>query len=450
MKPTDTLKNMCLIITCLFLFRPATFAHAPSEDYYFTYLTTTDGMAQNMVNHIYKDSRGFMWIATWNGLNRYDGYEFIRYGKYTGNNSLNSLFVRKVIEDDHRRLWVATEEGINVIDLISGNIEDIKPYCEINPIFKAPVNTFLKDDTGALWIGFDGGLALVSFHPDGRIHRIEMIHEEEGADVLSLCMDKNRTIWVGYRRHGLRTLRKISESTFEMAFAPGDLGQVYTGTVFALYPDHDQMWVGTDIGLFRYDFLSGQHTHYRNDPANPTSLVQDFVKDIVSDKEGNIVVATYKGLAVYDKEKDHFLQITSSPYSSGGLNNNFCSSLFMDEYGTIWIGTEKGGINRMVWKGDMFNIFRHNSQDPFSISPNPVNAIFEDSRGTIWVGTVEGGLNKWQQDTGRFIHYRSDDRSPSSLSHNTVCYITEGGGYLWMATWGGGDQSHEIIPGRSF
>ena len=156
------------------------------------------------------------------------------------------------------------------------------------------------------------------------------------------------------------------------------------------------------------------------------------------DEEGNLFVATYKGLSIYNKQADNFLQIASDPGSPDHLNNHFVNSLYVEPTGILWIGTEKGGVNKMIRKEVMFDLYRHDSKQPASLSANPVNAIYEDSRGTLWIGTVEGGLNKRNADKKTFNHFIHQPGNPSTLSHDAVCFIAEGDGYLWVATWGGG------------
>ncbi|MCD8042494.1 MAG: response regulator [Tannerellaceae bacterium] len=428
-----------LIIVFLSLFIGRVSGHLSVDDYHFSYLTARDGMAQNTVNHIYKDSYGFMWFATWNGLNRFDGYEFIRYGRHTEKDAIQSLFVNTIAEDNYKTLWVGTEEGVSLIDLSSGKVKDIavKPYAG-HKIFTASIHSFALDSIGNLWIGYEGGLATVSFQPSGEIAMITSIQEEEGMAVLALYVDPRNRIWVGYRERGIRVLNWVSGQTFQLYPAPGNLPDIDQGTIFCFYPDNKSLWIGTDIGLFCYNPISGKYKHYKNNPLNPKSLLQDYVKDIIQTSDGNLVLATYKGICIMDKEKEEFLHISNNPDRNFGLSNNFCSSLYIDEHNTIWIGTEKGGVNKMDKKGDMFKTYRHNTSDPSSISPNPVNAIYEDQRGNIWVGTVEGGLNKLSHQSNSFLHFKYDVRNKNSLSHNAVCYIIEGGGYLWIATWGGG------------
>lgn len=409
------------------------------ESYNFSYLTADDGMAQNTVDYIYQDSRGMMWLATWNGLNRFDGYRFVRYSTQAGPDALNSLFVRTLVEDAHNYLWVGTEEGINRIDLSSGHVVPPEQAAIAgHPIFSTFINALLRDGEGRIWVGTSEGLFLVSLDGEGEIETIDPLRQGAEANVYSLCQMTDGTVWIGYHSGEIQSVSRLSEKAYQFEAAPEPLaGQEY-GEIFCLYPDGEELWIGTAQGLARYHTRTGAYRLYQNRPGDPSSLIQNYVKDITRDKEGNLIIATYKGLCIYNKERDNFLQISSEPDQEGKLNNNFVNSLYVEPGGTIWIGTEKGGINKMIKKQMVFELYRHNSKQLASLSPNPVNAVFEDSRHTLWIGTVEGGLNKRKAGSPTFEHYRHDPGNRHSLSHNSVCFITEGAGSLWIATWGGG------------
>ena len=407
--------------------------------YNFSYLTADDGMAQNTVDDIYKDSRGFMWFATWNGLNRFDGYEFIRYGTHSGPNSLNSPFVHTLVEDTYQCLWVGTEEGLNRIDLLSGKVLTLTDdSLSIDPHLSSSVNALLCDREGRIWVGTSMGVSIITLDEQGDIDEVDHLREGADAFVNAFCQDEDGTVWIGYRSGEIQSVSRLSEKAFQFVAAPQALLNQPRAEVFAIYANGADLWIGSANGLKCYNRKDGSLRVYTNHPADPYSLSQDYVKDIVKDNEGNILLATFKGLCIYNSETDNFLQISSDVGKQNHLNNNFVNALFAESDGTIWIGTEKGGINKMIRKQIMFECFQHDSKQPASLSPNPVNAIFEDSNKTLWVGTVEGGLNKYEPASKSFKHFHHVSGNRQTLTHNAVCFITEQKETLWVATWGGG------------
>ncbi|MDH6389078.1 signal transduction histidine kinase/ligand-binding sensor domain-containing protein/CheY-like chemotaxis protein [Parabacteroides sp. PFB2-12] len=429
---------ICLLATLL-LFLPGREGYAVfnPEAYNFNYLTTDQGLSQNMVDYIYKDSRGFMWFATWNGLNCYDGYQFNYYNTQSEANAINSLFVHVLQEDRHHYLWVGTEEGLNRINLYTGDIEEeaLKPFIG-DPLFRDPIYSILEDSRGHIWVGSSGGLTRITLDDNGDISSIRKPQNDIGRDVTALWEDSKGRLWVGYRSGYLQWIEPGDADNFRLSRVDGTLRDAYIGEVFVLVEDEAYLWIGTYDALVRLDKATLTHRSYLHDPADPHSIMQNCVKDMLIDKNGDLLIATLLGLCSYDREKDRFFPVAQQADKGSSLNNNFVNSLYQDDNGTIWVGTEKGGINKMIPKEVMFTQYAHHDADPRSLSVGPANSIYEDSNGKLWIGTVEGGLNKRDDRTGAFVHYRHDWNDPHSLSHNTVSYITEGGGYLWVGTWG--------------
>lgn len=411
-----------------------TFAVFNPDAYIFSYLTAEGGLAQNTVDYIYKDSRGFMWFATWNGLNRYDGYNFIHYDTQSAPNNINSLFVRTLAEDEHHQLWVGTEEGINVIDIYSGEV--LTPDQLLfsgHRMFDSPINSLIKDSRGRIWVGADKGLALVSLSEKGEILSIDMLQEDVKVNLI--YEDESGKIWIGYD-DGIKTANGLSEKVIHLETVP--LGDNFYGEIFAFCRDGELCWIGTSNGLLCYDIQRQTYTTYTYDINNPHSITQNYIKDIAKDHSGHLIIATFRGLSIYSRETDDFINITNSPESQGWLNNNFVNCLYIDPQGVIWIGTEKGGINKMIKKKVRFDVFQHNAKLPSSLSPYPVNAIFEDSKGSLWIGTVEGGLNKRIGQTDQFVHYKNNPNVSYSLPHDVVSVIAQENDHLWIGSWGGG------------
>lgn len=383
-----------------------------------------------------------MWFATWNGLNRYDGYKFLRYHTRSEKHQINSLFVRTLVEDDHQHMWVGTEAGINIIDIYSGEvISFVSSQFSENRIFSASINTLLKDKKGKIWVGYDGGIAIISFNEKGEIAAIDTLQENVKANIL--YEDESGRIWIGYN-NGIKIANGLSEKVIQFEMPPGTLSGELINEVFAFCQDGNYMWVGTEDGLYRYELLSGTHVLYTSDAGDPYSIVQNYIKDIIKDHENNLYIATFKGMSVYNRESDRFTSVMNSSVSSDKLNNNFVNCLFFDAENVFWIGTEKGGINKMVKKEIKFDAYQHNNKLPTSLAPYPVNAIFEDSNRQLWIGTVEGGLNKRIGDSDWFIHYQNNPAISSSLPRDAVSVITEKNGTLWIGSWGDGVCSMKL------
>lgn len=198
------------------------------------------------------------------------------------------------------------------------------------------------------------------------------------------------------------------------------------------------MWFGTQDGLNRYDGYT--FTVYKNNPKDPASLSNSYIKDILEDAKGNIWVATLGGgLDRFDREKGVFFHYRQNKKIAGSLSDDFVNCITEDSGGDLWIGTETGGLNRMDARTGLFTSYMYNRGDSNSISDNDVTTIFEDSRHRIWVGTFHGGMDLLDKASGRCTRFRHDDKDSRSLAYNTVLHFFEDRRHrLWIGTRGGG------------
>ena len=198
------------------------------------------------------------------------------------------------------------------------------------------------------------------------------------------------------------------------------------------------MWFGTQDGLNRYDGY--KFTVYKNNPKDPASIGNSFVKDLLEDANGNIWVATLGGgLNRFDREKDLFIRYRQDKKDVASLSDDFVNCIATDAGGDLWVGTENGGLNRLDSRTGRFTSYTYDKNNPNSISDNDVTTIFEDSRHRIWVGTFHGGMNLFDKSTGRFTRFQHSGKDNSSLAHNTVLRFFEDQRHrLWIGTRGGG------------
>jgi len=424
------LKNILLIFA---LFSSLMNLHALS--YKVSYLTADNGLSRNLVNHIFRDSRGFMWISTSKGLDRYDGYEFIHFISRDLENPLQSDIVHCVEEDRNGDLWIGTENGLYFLNYKTGEIinSGVKLNTKLN--FKSKsINFIKKDEQGDLWVGYDTGLARLHFNSATDIQEEEIYNTTL---TVTAFLQFNGNIYVANNNEVFRLIKGINGKYSKIS--AGERLKQFQGIVNVLYYDNGLIWVGTSIGLYKYEPITEVLTAYLANPLQANSLSSGYVTDISKSQNGQLLIGTLIGLNIYDYRSDKFEHITSESNSEGiSLNNNFVSCLFVQD-NTIWIGTEKGGINLLTPDLKIFNNIYHSSENQTSLSKNPVNSIYEDETGDLWVGTVEGGLNLLKKGTNAFIHYYSLIGNSKTLSHNSVSSICRDfHGDYWFGTWGKG------------
>jgi signal transduction histidine kinase/ligand-binding sensor domain-containing protein/DNA-binding response OmpR family regulator len=403
-----------------------------AQVYKVNYLTADDGLSRNLVNHIYKDSKGFMWFATSKGLDRYDGYDFLHYNSTQQERYLPADVVNCMVEDSSGDYWIGTEEGLFFLCFRSGLISRASEVISTEYDYLLKNILFLKTDAdGTIWIGHTLGLSTLK--TSQRAYKIQLVHETTHlADVLIY----ENYLYVAEENAVFR-LVKDSRNQYSRVQAERQLVGL-SAVVNTLFHDNSFIWIGTGHGLYRYEPISGDLRRFQQ-TANATSLSSNVITQIQRGKNGSLLVGTLIGLNVYDYQTNQFRRITSeSTGSNEVLNNNFISALFVDD-NLIWIGTEKGGVNLLSPDQQFFTHFVHSPTNRRSLSPNPVNAIYEDHDGDLLVGTVEGGLNIRKKGSSDFLHILADEQSRTSLSHNSVSAITQDyNNDYWIATWGRG------------
>ncbi|MCR5696486.1 MAG: response regulator [Marinilabiliaceae bacterium] len=402
-----------------------------------TTLTMSDGLQHNFVDDLYEDNKGFLWIATnGGGLSRYDGYNF-QYYDISTEPHLRSNFLHKIAADNHNRLWIASDDGIDIIDLTTmRNVTDeIWPSDMQDKILHE--SRFVETDRyGNIWFMEQKNIVAVEIDNNGYITNIYSRSFENEVSALQLTGNILRIavqsdLYTASIDNGNILLNKESIAALENA----------NTTITSLFAKDNELWIGTIDGLHRINTNSGVSKFYSQSTQGRTRLTQNRITDIGLTTQNEVIVATLKGLNIYNAFDDSFEQITNETGSSKhSLTDNFINCMLLSR-GTLYIGTEACGVNIISPNDISVRNFTH-SNSPTSIAPNPVNAIIEDARQNLWVGNVEGGLNRKPKNSDSFDHYTSQN---IGLTHNSISALTiDGKGHLWAGTWGGGINEIDI------
>ncbi|MEX0598991.1 MAG: two-component regulator propeller domain-containing protein, partial [Rhodothermales bacterium] len=218
---------------------------------------------------------------------------------------------------------------------------------------------------------------------------------------------------------------------------PQDLAfeRILTGRALEIAQDHEGfLWVATGHGLIRYD---GYETKtYRHDPVDSTSLAGTYVEVVLVDRTGTLWAGNHHdphgGLNRYDRATDSFTRYRHDPDDPESLSHPMTTSLVEDSEGMLWVGTH-GGLVRFDPETETFTRYRHDPDDPNSLSHDQVRVLYEDRQGTLWVGTGspwhtgpnEGGLNRFHRATGTFTRYLPDPEDPKRLNDGRVSALFE-------------------------
>ena len=411
-----------------------------------SYLNMAAGMPNNFADDIFQDSYGFVWISTHGGgLVRYDGFNYMNFNLGSSGISLRSNSCRNVYEDHFKRLWIAFEEGPQVLDLKT--MQPVIPPCE-NKKVEAQLNKALKnlctrmycDAKGNLWMVSFNLLTRISFNEKGEVNRVLSISYPYKAPDLGLC-DVYRNGTVVMCNNGVVSEfsvqnNRLAAKNISSMFLPLDYR--YAGAVISYY---GKIWLGTNRGLYnsaKQEFHALGTVH---------SLQHEVVTSLAITEDDKLLVGTLCGVDIIDDKTGTIEHWNCS--SVNPLSSNFVNSLLAKD-GQIWVGTETGGITKLAPRQLQLEFFKHDAANPASLSPNAVNAMYAAPDGTLWVGTVEGGLNALAPGSRNFTHYTMAN---SGLPHNSVSTLAaDNRGNLWIGTWGTGiavmnlQQPGRIIP----
>ena len=414
-----------------------------TERYNVSYLDLKNGLPHQNVSSIFVDSSGFLWVGTYGGgLVRYDGY-----GMMTPVMWLKSNSCKSIAEDRFRRLWVAFDEGTNIIDLrtMSGanhgdgsddpisegnGITQNRPHDSLQRLLAEPSTKAYCDAVGRLWLVTFTSVNMLTFDEQGHVARIcSYAYHGNTPDVSIRDVEGNGKPWVGIDGGLFRMVEK-NGSLVREEISPQF--RAFNGLYITDMIKRDNVvWITTNHGLFKFDPYQQKLDVY-------TNLSHEFLSSLALTSDNRLLVGSLYGVNVYDDATDSFSVWNTA--SNPPLKSDFVHSLLVDK-GLIWVGTESGGIAKLVPRQLLLQNYVHTAL-PSSISPNPVNAMYVEPDGTLWVGTVEGGLNvrRKKEDvrgkTDEFVHFTKEN---SALSHNSVsALMADGKGRLWAGTWGGG------------
>jgi PAS domain S-box-containing protein len=486
-------RSLILVIVLLFF---KTFFWAQSENILFKHLTARDGLSQNLVTDFCQDKFGFIWIGTDDGLNRYDGYNFLTYKHNPKDtSSIDHSSIRALLVDSKGNLWIGTANGLNLYDrqndrfihiskfpkniTIKSIAEDEQhnlwvgsyPYLYYyntrtgsaivylntkkrsqNVIGYDLIEKIFIDSKKNVWIGTNDGLKLYDKKTDSFI---KYYHDENNPQsiqsnkIVSIVEDKNGRLWIGTDK-GLDLFvnsKSRPKKGFFVHFQndPKNTHSIANGTLLCLQEDDDNnLWIGSDIdgldklNLKTFDINNPVFTHYKFNASKPTGINNNAINALFLDRQNSLWIGTSKkGINIYNRAFNEFKHISNENNNENSLSNDQVNVFYEDgEY--IWIGTDNG-LNQYNKKTKTFKRFFNNAFDKNSISTNGVYSIHKDKEGILWIGTWSGGLNLYNYDSDSFSHYWNNPKDSNSISSNNIFSIFEDrAGNMWFGTVGGG------------
>lgn len=464
------MKNTFCVLACFFI---TIFCQAQSveEHYYFKNLSIRNGLSQNTVNAILQDRKGFMWLGTKDGLNRYDGLSFRKFKHDAANpRSIGNSFITSLYEDFNGNIWVGTDAGVYIyypekeafeefdcqslektriersVSMIAGDkqgrvwiaVEAQGMFCydarqkllRNYPLseISSNIKCFTFDSGGTLWLGFYGdGLYyskdnLATVHPYGSLE--DGKREFEGGVITKIVQGNYNCLYIGSVKEGVSELNLTSGQVRNL-LAIDESGESIFCRDLLPYSDNE-LWIGTESGIYIYNLRTAQFIHLRASLYDSYSLSDNAIYALYKDREEGLWIGSYfGGVDYYPRQYTYFAKYYPKNIANslhGKRVREFCRA----DDGTLWIGTEDGGLNHFNPKTKEFHFF-----EPSAGFTNIHGLCMDGSH--LWVGTFSKGLRVIDTRTGVVLRTYTEGHTPHSLNDNSIfsiCRTSAGEIYL--------------------
>jgi signal transduction histidine kinase/ligand-binding sensor domain-containing protein/DNA-binding response OmpR family regulator len=495
-------ESFCIILLTVFIQLTGNIKLCGQENrYVFSHLNVNNGLSQNQINSIYRDTKGFVWFGTNAGLNRFDGSSIeIFKSEKSLPGSLGSDIINAITEDKLGNLWIGTGNGISILNGQTYRFSELDYNNTAGPACGDIrfINTLAKDQDGNIWIGTNNGVFRHSI-VNGTTERI-FIDEANCTSLVnsinSIVQDHNGKMWFG-SKNGFIIKYDLQDRTSKKFKIP-DLPVNLTDCVTRLFVDSDNdLWVGNLMGLYLFDtnlntwkkdlksvveeperlkrigavsqnvdgaiwvaadgggaFIISKNPwksiNIKHQPFDDQKLKSDGLSFVLCDNDGIVWIGTTKkGVNYYKKNINKFRIYRNIPTDVNTLSNNDVNALAEDQNGNIWIGTDGGGLNFLDRKSHKITRIIRNGQSVNSLSSNIIVSLYQDHDQKLWIGTYFGGLNKYDPVTGRFTVYKNQPKDDTSISDDRIYGICEDSNYnIWSGTLGSGVNILNPITGK--
>lgn len=399
------MKKVVALTACWLLAAPG---FAQVSQVFLDQLSVDNGLSQSEVTCILKDRRGYVWLGTQDGLNRYNGYGFTYYKNNPFDfSTLSNDQIASLFEDNAGTLWVGTGNGLNRFDAPTGGfvrLRDSVAAARKYPVLR--INALAADAQGTVWAGTNRGLRRILRQPSGGYrlldHAVGRPDDTRAQIVTALLRDRRGTLWVG-TVNGLYSVRVLNPG------AP---------------PERQRIAVENAV-----------------DPSQPVFWLPNLtVRSLAEDRFGTLWVGTERGLARVDPQTR---QIITPPDVAGRLSGSLISSLLVDRRGALWVGTWQEGIFGF-WvlnkaNARFFDAIREDLLSKKGLKSKGVNVIYEGpdpNEDLVWLGTLNAGAQLYSRAKNSFHPWNpsADQVQSSSGSGLVFAVCTDRHGALWMGS----------------
>lgn len=422
------MKNTFCVLACFFI---TIFCQAQSveEHYYFKNLSIRNGLSQNTVNAILQDRKGFMWLGTKDGLNRYDGLSFRKFKHDAANpRSIGNSFITSLYEDFNGNIWVGTDAGVYIYYPEKEAFEEFDCQSLEKTRIERSVSMIAGDKQGRVWIAVE---AQGMFCYDARQKLLRNYPLSEiSSNIKCFTFDSGGTLWLGFYGDGLY-YSKDNLATVHPYGSPEDGKREFEGGVITkiVQGNYNCLYIGSvKEGVSELNLTSGQ---VRNLLAIDESGESIFCRDLLPYSDNELWIGTESGIYIYNLRTEQFIHLRASLYDSYSLSDNAIYALYKDREEGLWIGSYFGGVDYYPRQYTYFAKY-YPKNIANSLHGKRVREFCRADDGTLWIGTEDGGLNHFNPKTKEFHFFEP------SAGFTNIHGLCMDGSHLWVGTFSKG------------
>lgn len=437
-------------------------------------------LSSSLINHVYQDHLNVVWIATSDGLNRYDGSKFTIY-KHDRDDSTSLLhnYVRVVFEDSKHRLFVGFFNGLQYYDYATDRFHDVPLILADGNRFHAHIMSILERHNGDVLVATSGHGVFLIKSDNGQIqahqvtelspsfmvghlyedseHALWVATQDKGlfrlesgemqnyfassenGTIFSLCEDRNRNLYVGSVATGLHVYDRTSNSFLSLGS-----GSYSNLSINKLHLTRNgEMLIGTEgDGLKKFDPIE-QKISEGNFSINTLDFSKSKIHSIMEDTRGNIWLGIHqKGVVLLPSNKNNFRYYGYKSVNNNTIGSNMVTALHTDRNDILWVGTDGDGLYGLNEHGEQV---AHFSKESDSSVPCTILSIYEDSFGELWLGSYDKGLARLNRKTGHCEYVNHLFEKRNGEIPRVFSIVGDNENNLWVATMGAGLYAMNLV-----
>ncbi|WP_195669543.1 hybrid sensor histidine kinase/response regulator transcription factor [Bacteroides intestinalis] len=380
------------------------------------------GLSHNTVMCLFQDSKGFIWVGTKNGLNRFDGHDFKVYQRGDSINELRNSMIYCITEDKDKTLWIATDKGISLYDPFTETFSNFNKQTDKQERVDGFINKIYIDKSDRVWILSRDGLFI--YHPsEDKLYNMHDKFAPYTANApWTLFLDEDGIAYLAFSGIGVIKYDIDGDKTTFLA------RNYNAPTAICTYKEQYILLGTVDKGLFLIHKETGESKKLQIDEARNSEV---YVRHIEKISKDEYWIGTESGIYVL---KDDVVQhITHEAYNDLSISDNAIYALCKDREGGVWIGSYFGGVDYIPKQYSCFENFYPIAYKN-SISGYRVREFVSDWKGNLWIATEDNGLNYYDTHTGLFTHI-SDKTKPVNISFTNIQCLNLVDDKLWIGTF---------------